>query len=87
MLTQMFIYKSACGRYNPMYVLITILCTDVNGTTEQRVVDKKYNTIYRSKSNYGTACNLADNIKRQTVTLAQIAEFLVLWSGVGQSVS
>ena len=53
----MFIYKSACGRYNPMYVLITILCTDVNGTTEQRVVDKKYNTIYRSKSNYGTACN------------------------------
>ena len=33
MLTQMFIYKSACVIYNAMYVSIGILCTDINATT------------------------------------------------------
>ena len=33
MLTQMFICKSACAKYNPMYALIIILCTDLNTIT------------------------------------------------------
>ena len=30
MLTWAFIYKSVHVKYNPMYVLIIILCTDIN---------------------------------------------------------
>ena len=30
MLTQMVIYESVCVRDNPVYVLIVILCTDLN---------------------------------------------------------
>ena len=33
MLTQTFICKSAYVRYNPMYVSVAILCTNVNATT------------------------------------------------------
>ena len=53
-----------------MYVLITILNIDINATTVTEISQLKYNTIYGSKSNYGTVHTLTNDIKRQVCMLA-----------------
>ena len=37
MLTQMFICKAACVKYNLMYVSIIILCTDLDAITVSKI--------------------------------------------------